>query len=103
MRASLFGRDKFFNLIAKKYNANLIIVLDSRKRKHGAKFGSQVLLLLPLGTKVFRSAHIHQQHNGKLALLVKHLYVRVVKAGGNIPVNGTYLVAKLVFAHLAKG
>lgn len=102
MAAAFFGRNKFFDLIAKKQHAHFIIILYGRKCQHGTKLGCDILLLLILRSKVFGPAHINQQHKGKLAFLVKNLHVRMVKTSGHVPVDSTDLIAQLVFAHFAK-
>src|SRR6185312_2869967 len=102
MAAPFFWRDKLFYFITEKYHAYLIVILDGRKSKHRTYFGSQILLLLTYGAKIFRTAYVHQQHYGQLTFFVKHFNVRMVKTRGYVPVDSSYFITYLVFAHLAK-
>ena len=56
-----------------------------------------------MGAEAVGAAHVDQQHHGQLSLLLKYLDIGMVETGGDIPVDAAYVVAVLVFAHLAKG
>ena len=102
MLAPLLGRNILLNLVGEEDNANLVVVLYGTERQCGCNLSHHVALSLTLSAKVERTAHIDEQHHCEFALLLKHLDVWAVESCRDIPVDVPDVVAKLIFAHLAK-
>src|SRR6185312_7991930 len=64
MFPSFLWRDIPFDLTAEKDNADLIVVIDRRKRQHRAYFGDQVFLSGVGRAEKRARADIHQEHHG---------------------------------------
>ena len=103
MLAALLGRNVFLNAVREECHADLVVILDGREGDGGGNLGHHVALHLALRTEVQRATDVDHQHDGQLALLLEHLHVGAVEAGGHVPVDVAHVVAILVFAHLAEG
>ena len=100
MLFTLFGWDKFFNLITEKYNTYLVIILDRRESKSRGYFSHSLLLYFSTGTEIAASAHIHKKHNRKLTLLLINLDIRFILSRSHVPVNIADIITRLIFPHL---
>ena len=94
MLTSLLGRNKLLNPVRKEDDTNLVIILNGRECQCSGNFRHHILLHLLYRTELQTTGNIYQQHHCQFALLLKHLDVRLVEAGGHIPVNVAYVVAK---------
>ena len=102
MLTSLLGRNKLLNPVRKEDDTNLVIILNGRECQCSGNFRHHILLHLLYRTELQTTGNIYQQHHCQFALLLKHLDVRLVEAGGHIPVNVAYVIAKLILAHLGE-
>ena len=89
--------------VGEEDDAYLIIILYGGEGKRGGNLRHHVLLHLAHGAELQASRDIHEQHHRQLALLLEHLHVGLVEAGGHVPVYVAYVVAKLILAHLGEG
>src|SRR5262249_29609911 len=75
-----------------------VIVADGTESQNGGDFGYDFTLEVELRAELVAGALVHQQNDSQLPLLNVTLDKRVPHSGGDIPVNGTDVVAWLVFA-----
>ena len=99
---AFLGRDVFFDFVREEDNAHFIVVLDGREGQCGGNFGHAIALERGHRTEIATARHIDQQHHGQFALLLKHLDVRLVEAGGHVPVDRANIITGLVLSHLAE-
>jgi hypothetical protein len=65
-------------------------------------FGQKLPLKLDSCTEQMRTGKIQKKNDRKFAFLVKDFYKGMSEAGGNIPVNSSYVIAGLVLPNLGK-
>ena len=94
--------DVLFYLVGEKDDTGLVVVLDGTECQCRSNLRHHIALHLVTGAEVERAADINQQHHRQLALLLKHLYIRAVEAGRDVPVYVAHIVAELVVAHFAE-
>ena len=102
MLSALLGRNILLNLVREEHHSNLIVVLNGAECKRCGYFRYHITLHLLLRSEIERAADINEQHHRKFTFLLINLYIRSMKTCGDIPVNITNIVTKLVFAHLAE-
>src|SRR5690606_21083401 len=97
---SLFGWDKLFNTISKNEQAHTVIVLNGAECEQGTYLRGQLALCLLRCTKVSTAAQVHHQHYGQLTFFTQALDRRRAGSRSNVPVDGSNVVARVVFAHV---
>ena len=102
MLAALLRRDELLYPVAEEEQPHLVVIFDGGKSQRGGNLGEHVALGADRRAEVEAVGNIHEQHHGQLALLLEHLGIGLVHAGGHVPVYVTRLVAVLVLAHLAE-
>ena len=100
--ATFLGRDVFLYPVGKEYHTYLVVVLDSRERKRGGYLRYHVALGAHLRSETHTSRHVDKQHYRKFPFFFEHFYIRSVETCRYVPVNISYVIAVLVFAHFGK-
>ena len=103
MLSSFLRRNVLLYTIREEDDTYLVIVLNGTEGECGSNLSSQIALHLLHRTEIERPADVYEQHHGKFPFLFKHLDVRLMKAGGHVPVDVSHIIAILIFAHLGKG
>ena len=103
MLSSLLRRNVLLYAIREEDDTYLVIVLNGTEGECGSNLSSQIALHLLHRTEIERPADVYEQHHRQFPFLFKHLDVRLMKAGGHVPVDVSHIIAILIFAHLGKG
>ena len=103
MLSSFLRRNVLLDTVREEDDTYLVIVLNGTEGECGSNLSSQIALHLLHRTEIERPADVYEQHHGKFPFLFKHLDVRLMKAGGHVPVDVSHIIAILIFAHLSKG
>ena len=103
MFSSFLRRNVLLDTVREEDDTYLVIVLNGTEGECGSNLSSQIALHLLHRTEIERPADVYEQHHGKFPFLFKHLDVRLMKAGGHVPVDVSHIIAVLIFAHLGKG
>ena len=103
MLSSFLRRNVLLDAIREEDDTYLVIVLNGTEGECGSNLSSQIALHLLHRTEIERPADVYEQHHRKFPFLFKHLDVRLMKAGGHVPVDVSHIIAILIFAHLGKG
>ena len=100
--ASLARRDVLHNPIGEEDEPDLVLVADRRQRQERRHFRGQVGLGASAATVALGARDVHHEENRQLSLFAVPLDVRDARAGGDVPVDGTDIIADGVRTHLVK-
>jgi hypothetical protein len=103
MFSSFLRRNVLLDTVREEDDTYLVIVLNGTEGECGSNLSSQIALHLLHRTEIERPADVYEQHHRQFPFLFKHLDVRLMKAGGHVPVDVSHIIAVLIFAHLGKG
>ena len=99
---SILWRNILLDAVGEEDDTDLVVVLNGREGDRSGDLCGQLTLHLLCRTEVQRSRHIDEQHHRELTLLLKDLDIRMVEAGGDVPVNIPNIVPELIFTHLGE-
>ena len=102
MLSSFLRRNVLLDTVREEDDTYLVIVLNGTEGECGSNLSSQIALYLLHRTEIERPADVYEQHHRQFPFLFKHLDIRLMKAGGHVPVDVSHIIAVLIFAHLAK-
>ena len=94
---ALARRNELVHLAVKQQQADLVVVVDGRKRQQRREFHRRLALRTFGGTEIEGRAHVHDQENGELTLFDVALHVRRAHARSDVPVDGPDIVARNVW------
>ena len=103
MLSSFLRRNVLLDAVREEDDTYLVIVLNGTEGECGSNLCSQIALHLLHRTEIERPTDVNEQHHRKFPFLLKHLDIRLMKAGGHVPVDVSHIIAILIFAHLGKG
>ena len=97
-----FRRHIFFHIVAENNQSDFVVILDRRKRQHGAYFRGNFTLHLLDGSEFARRTDIDQQHDSQFTFFLEHLDIGMPHPRGHFPVDGAHIIAVLILANLGK-
>ncbi len=102
LSAPLARRNVALQVIGKKRRTHPVVAARGRECQHRADLHRQRALGAPPGAECAGRAVVHGKENGELTLLQEPLDIGGAEAGGDVPVDGTDVVARLVLAHFGE-
>src|SRR5262249_446527 len=102
MRTSFLWRNEKFNSIREEQQTHLVVVSNCTEGQQAGNFGGQLSFRLRRAAKISRRAYVHNQHDGQLAFFGEFFYKCVTHSRGDIPINRTNFIARLILTHVFK-
>ena len=103
MLVTLGGGYILLHPIGVEDHADIIVILYGTKGERACDLRHSLPLRHTHGTEVLTPRDIHEKDHSKLSLLLVDLDVRTGIACGDIPVDISDIIPRLVLSHLAKG
>src|SRR4051794_37176759 len=103
MTRALAGRDEALDLVGELDQADTVVVADGAEGEVRGQLGGHLAFLPGAGAEALAAAAVDGEQDRPLPFFDEAFDERVAHAGGNVPVDGSDVVARLVLADLLEG
>lgn len=96
--ASSLRGNLLYDPVGEEDQADIILIVDGCECQKGGDFRCQIGLCAGAGPEIQRAGDIDEELNRQLTLLGIAFDLGNARTGGDIPIDGTHVIAELVFA-----
>src|SRR5205085_931605 len=99
MRPALFRRNEKLDTIAEEEEPDLVVVSNRAEGEETGDFRRQLPFRLRDAAEISGRAHVHDQDHRQLTFLREFFDKGGAEPRGHVPIDGTNLITRLIFAH----